>query len=103
MATFKVIDIIDGNTIKVSSWKWREYSGKRVRIVGYNIPDRDVYPTYAKDKLKTILEGKTIELKGVIGVERPVPDKLNDDLIKCSVFLDEINIANYFRELDEIT
>ncbi len=55
--TFKVVHIIDGDTIEVMPpWKWGDRSGIRVRPSGYNIPEagQSGYQN-AMDKLRKLL------------------------------------------------
>lgn len=99
MALFKVEEIINGNTIKVlEGWKWNGYLGKIVKVEGYSVPDNDWTKTYTESKLKNLLEGKAVELKSVSKVDKD--DKLNDNVIFCHVFLNEIDISTYFEELE---
>lgn len=97
MALFKVIEVIDGNTIKVARWQWNEeYSGNLVKIQGYSIADKS-YEEYVKNKLKTLLDGKSVELKRVIKADKG--EGTDQDIVYCSVFLNEIDISTYFGEL----
>ena len=95
MALFKITDIIDGNTIQVEGWKWGDFRGKRVRIQGYNITGQDKQ-SFAKMKLETLLNGEQIELKNVVTADK---GESGDDLLYCSVFLNDIDISQYFPEL----
>lgn len=92
---FVVTNIIDGNTIEVQGWKWVDYKGRIVKIAGYNVSSQ--YDSFAKKKLITLLEGKEIELKKVIKAEKRDGD--NNDVIYCSVYLNDVDIAQYFPEL----
>jgi hypothetical protein len=96
MALFTVTDIIDGNTIRVSGWSWNNLEGERVRIAGFNPQGAD-YIAFAKNKLQTLLKDKKVELKNVISSEKGTKEK--DDLITCSVYLNDIDISQYFPEL----
>lgn len=100
MALFKVTNIIDGNTITVDGWKWNNYTGKSVKIVGYNVNGEN-QNTFAKSKLEILLKEKSIELKNVQKAEFSIPP--GNDTIYCEVFLNDINIAQYFPELTTTT
>ena len=100
MALFKVEEVVNGNTIRVSGWEWSGHSGQLVRIQGYSVPDAS-YQNYVTNKLKHLLEGKSVDLKRVITVEKGFG--LKSDTILCSVFLNDIDIATYFRELSTFT
>jgi hypothetical protein len=60
MATFKVIEIIDADTIKVSpNWIFKERKGDIVKILGYNTPPEG-YQLMATSRLKMrITSGRT--------------------------------------------
>ncbi|OJX52727.1 MAG: hypothetical protein BGO88_12950 [Flavobacterium sp. 38-13] len=97
MALFHVIEIIDGSTIKVPSWKYGEERGQLVRIHGYSVPTDPIYQTYVKKKLESLLKDKFVELKRALGIEK---NNKGENIIRCSVYLNEIDISTYFRELD---
>lgn len=91
MATFSVTNIIDANTIQVTpNWKWGDNSGSFVKIVGYNPPNATA-TAFTISKLKTLLHGKSIELKN--------PSHVNQGTITCYVYLNEIDVSKYFPEL----
>lgn len=97
MALFSVTNIINGNTIAVSGWTWKgEYSGTKVIISGYDIKNGD-YDPIAKNKLEILLRDKQVELKNVIKAEKS--NTSGDDTIYCSVYLNDIDISQYFPEL----
>jgi len=61
--TAKVINVIDGDTIKIDT-------GQKVRYIGINTPEitypekpNDCYALEAKEKNKELVEGKTVKLK----------------------------------------
>jgi hypothetical protein len=88
---FKVTDIIDGNTIKVSpGWKWKEVLGDTVKVFGYRQPTTEELE-FTKSKLITLIDDKIVELKN--------PKEINGPTITCSVFLNGIDISQYFPEL----
>jgi hypothetical protein len=100
MALFKVNKIIDGRTIQVSGWKVGDsYKGSLVNIQGYEINDPK-YEPYVINKLKNLLEGKSVELKNVLTYEKGETE--GNDIVFCRVYLDEIDIATYFSELKNL-
>lgn len=98
MALFKVKNIIDANTIEVTGWKWndgeQEYAGKLVKIANFNVVKG--YESIAESRLKTLIYDKTVELKGVQKVEKGSQEK--NDIVYCSVYLNDIDIKQYFPE-----
>lgn len=89
MALFKVTDIINGNTIEVEGWVWKEFEGTKVVIQGYEVKEEK----FAQSILKTLILGKEVELKKVVKVDKG--DEIKGDIVYCSVFLNEVDIANY--------
>jgi len=88
---FKVMQIIDGNTIEVSpNWKWLAISGYTVKIVGYRPPTGE-FGDFVKAKLSILILGQTVELKNPISV--------NDNELNCFVYLNNINISLFFSDL----
>lgn len=100
MALFQVIDIVDGNTIKVSGWKWGNFEGQIVKIAGFTVKGAE-YNAFAKGKLTTLLKDKQVDLKNVITAEKGTSDK--NDVITCSVYLNDLNISQYFPEISPTT
>lgn len=99
MALFKVLNIIDGNTIETDGWKWGEdYAGKNVRIAGYKISDQQ-HNDFAKRKLIVLLEGKSVELRNPSDPSKGTGT--GSDLVTASVYLNDVDIAQYFPELKE--
>ena len=95
MAFFTVVDIINGNTIQVQpGWVWGNSKGDLVQINGYKLSSQ--YDSFAKNKLITLIKGKQIELKNATVVSK---DSNNIEVIFCSVFLNEIDVSQYFPEL----
>lgn len=91
MALFKVTKIIDGNTIEVEGWSWKEksFSGKIVKIQGY-----DASPI-SELILRTLILDKEVDLKTVIKAEKGTQS--GTDILYCSVFLNDIDISKYLR------
>lgn len=88
----KVIEVIDGDTFKVSpEWKWSDHSGSVVRAIGYDTPEEG-QPGYqeAKDKLASLIFDKEVELKN--------PIRITYSRLLCDVYCNEKNLADYFPE-----
>jgi len=95
---FTVTHIIDGNTIQVTGWKWGEFRGSKVKIMGYSFNGKGVnYNLLAKNRLENLILNKEIELQNVIRAEKSI--LLQDDIIYCSVFFNGVDISQYFPEL----
>ena len=89
-SSFKVALVINGDTIKVSpNWVWGNSTGNVVRVIGYSI-STDVEAEWGKGKLEKLLSGESVELKN--------PAMRNMELC-CEVYLNDVNIARYFPEL----
>jgi len=90
----KVIEIIDGDTFRVSlGWRWSSHSGDRVRPTGYDAPERDEDPVgwaIAKRKLAGLILGKYVDLGKGYRVDR--------GRLVCDVFYNGRNLASYFPE-----
>lgn len=96
---FKVTNIISGNVIKVESWNWRETDGTLVEIFGYRQPTPGSSETLAKSKLEVLLLNNEVELKKA----RDIKDLPDGKCIVCSVFLNDIDISEYFPELKPVS
>jgi hypothetical protein len=89
---FKVINIIDGDTIRVSpNWILGDNKGNIVKVKGYNTPTED-NQSHAIKKLSNLLKDKEIELNNARMFE-PYSEAL-----LSSVFLNGVDIATYFPE-----
>lgn len=104
---YKVDKIIDGNTISVSpNWLMAGKSGNLVKINGYKleITDKKVkFPeVFVKDlatnRLNSLIMDKIVDLRF-----RPTEtgDALNDGVLSCRVYYNDIDISNYFFEFDK--
>jgi hypothetical protein len=94
---FKVLDILDSNTIHVDGWNWgEEFSGTKVKINELLLNVIDV--NFTKSKLEILLNNKNIELVSPTNIDKG-KNKSGDDIIYCSVQLNGINIEVYFPEL----
>ncbi len=89
---FKATNIIDGDTFEVSpNWQWNNQTGNRVRPSGYDAPEiGQLGYEAAKEKLKTVVLGKNVELGSAYRIDR--------GRIVCDVYCNGINLANYFPE-----
>ena len=89
---FKVTEVIDGDTFKVSpGWKWNDKEGDTVRANGYDTPEQG-QPGYqeAKEKLEKLILGKDVELKN--------PIKITYGRLLCDVYIGGKNLASFFPE-----
>lgn len=89
--TFKVTNIIDGDTFEVSPpWKWRDQSGIGVRPSGCNVPEEGQPGcTKAKNKLRHLILGKEVELKNFVDIDY--------GRLICDVYAEGKGLADYFR------
>lgn len=90
MHTFKVTEIIDGDTFTVSpQWKWNGTSGDRVRPTGYDTPEKGTSgAAAATTRLHQLLNGKSVELGKAATIDR--------GRLVCDVYLNGKNLADYF-------
>ncbi|MFI5171930.1 MAG: hypothetical protein ACHQFW_06040 [Chitinophagales bacterium] len=96
MAIFFVTEIIDGKTIRVNkNWNWDSKVGNLVKISGYRTPNIEAMKL-TKTKLERLIKGKLIKLKNATMVRKTVA---GENAIFAHVFLDEIDISQYFPEL----
>lgn len=90
---YKIIEIIDGDTFKVSpEWKWNAHtSGTLVRLNGYNAPEKDQEGyREAKEKLENLILNKEVELKN--------PIRVTDGRLLCDVYYEEKNLTEHLPE-----
>ena len=96
MSTFKVIQILDANTIRVSPhWKLATAEGEmvddKIKIFGLNSASSN---EYVRLRLESFLLNKEVELIN--------PQMLNNDSspapITCTVLIDKTDITYYFPE-----
>ncbi|MBI4661630.1 MAG: thermonuclease family protein [Verrucomicrobia bacterium] len=90
MQTFKVTQVIDGDTFVVSpEWNWNKQAGDHVRPTGYNAPELGTpNGTAAAQRLRQLLLGNQIELKNAVKIDR--------GRLVCDVFLNSRNLRDYF-------
>ncbi|KRB55909.1 hypothetical protein [Flavobacterium sp. Root186] len=100
MAAFKILQIVDGETIKVAP-KWSlttqdgtKLIGETLKIRGYNLSNSS-NKNYAVDKLNKLLTNKELILKNPQVIDR---SNITDAKIICNVFVDDVDISNYFPE-----
>jgi len=90
---FKVINIIDANTIQVvPKWKWLDVYGDIVEIEEFLVVAKD--EQFIIEKLKVLLLSQIVLLKN--------PKGNFDNLLRCSIYLNEINISFYFPEIESM-
>jgi hypothetical protein len=92
MALFKVIEIIDGDTIRITpDWTWNNKKGNIIKIIGYSSPlERD--QKFAIKKLSGLVLNRDVELKDAqIYAEE-------SSAILCRVYLNEVDVSKYFPE-----
>jgi len=91
---FTVTNIIGGNTLDlIPTWTWGGLSGHRVQINGLNPIDT----TISMSKLQLLLNNKPVELKNPIRSYTDPSSSIN--ILICSVYLNGINVLDYFPEL----
>ncbi|WP_026109950.1 hypothetical protein, partial [Flavobacterium sp. WG21] len=100
MAAFKILQIVDGETIKVVP-KWSlitpdgtKLIGDTLKVKGYDL-SHSSNKNYAVDKLKKLLTNKELILKNPKILDS---SNITDAKISCNVFVDDIDISNYFPE-----
>lgn len=89
---FKVIEIVDGDTFKVSPrWQSGNVVGDTVRPTGYNTPERGERGyEEAAEKLERLILGKEVSL----GCAK----NFDHGRIVCDVTYNGKNLADYFPE-----
>jgi endonuclease YncB( thermonuclease family) len=88
--TQKVVEVVDGDTIRVSpGWAWRGHSGEVVRILGYDAPERGTLGhASARQKLVGLVFGRTVVLRN--------PIRLTYGRLLCEVYVGGTNVAAHF-------
>ena len=90
MALFKVISIIDGDTIRVSpNWSLNGRNGDIVKIRGYRTPLEQDQPFVTK-RVRNLLLNQSVELKNAIQFTA------DSEAILCDVVLNGVNVSKYF-------
>ncbi|MES2397379.1 MAG: hypothetical protein V4549_15320 [Bacteroidota bacterium] len=96
---FTVKEVVNGDEIKVEpEWSCEDNDGNlivgnHVIVFGYRTPQFGMAGyEFAKKKLEALTQGKEIELYN------PQFLKRFGEKIVCSVYLDDVDIANYFPE-----
>lgn len=93
---FTVKEVINGEELIVEpNWLWEGQEGNKVVVYGYSTPKSQMPGfEFAKSKLEALVKGKEIELFN----PRFFQKRYGDERLVCSVYLDEVDIANYFPE-----
>jgi len=93
MADFTVSEIVDGDTFNVKDgWEWDEKKGDTVRPTGYDTPEKgETGYEQAKQKLKDLVLGKTIDIKSAKTVDKW-------GRLVADVYYNDKNLADYFPE-----
>jgi len=96
-APFTVTQIINGITFRViPGWKWNNYEGSLVVIKG--IQTDPSYNLLITHRLNNLLINRPIELKNATKIIN-LPE---GTAIHCSVYLNEIDITQYFPEVKTV-
>jgi hypothetical protein len=93
---FVVNSVISGDEITVTpDWLWGGVTGNKVVVFGYTTPQVGMNGyEFARNKLNAILLGKVVELRNPTFI----PHLFGYEKLVCSVYLDGVDIANYFPE-----
>jgi endonuclease YncB( thermonuclease family) len=88
----KAVHIIDGKTFVISpSWHWRRREENRIRAAGYYCPEiGEPGWEMARSRLEELILYGDIELKN--------PGEIELGVLLCDVYLEGINIADYFLD-----
>ncbi len=103
---YKVIEILNGNTILVQPyWEFENKKGCMVIVNGYDLKhlaktmqgeELALWATVAKNRLTHLLLGNKVKLvnptKGVIATNAM------SNTIACAVWLNDVDISNYFPD-----
>ena len=92
---FRVKQFITADVITVEpDWLWQGKQGNKVIVFGYTTPEPNMVGyDFAKKKLEALLKDKQIELRNPTFYPN-----LGYDVLICSIYLDGVDIANYFPE-----
>lgn len=92
MSSFKVINVIDGDTFDVTpKWKWNSQTGNRVRPTGYDAPElHEPGGQAAKEKLKRLILNQEVDLREAHTIDR--------GRLVCDVYYNGRNLADYFSD-----
>jgi hypothetical protein len=96
---FRVTEIINANTIKISPrWAWEGYAGEFIKIKNFNTTSVDV-SNFIKTKLSNLLLNKEVELKNPTNATKGAN---NNDEITVNVYLNGVDISVYFPEMRSV-
>jgi hypothetical protein len=92
MDSFKVIGIVDGNTLEISpNWTLGDgATGNMVKAAGYNAPKTGKRALAIEQKLSIMLQNKNVELDK--------PDGIEDGKLVCEVYFKGSKLSDYFQE-----
>lgn len=102
MNNFRITEIINGNTVRVSPG-WiiangldnEERTGNEIRIKGLDSHPDD---KYAVLRLSSFILHKEVELSNPELIENPLPV---DGIVLCTVLIDKTDIVYYFPEFNK--
>ena|ERR1051326_8732391 len=99
MALFRVIRVIDADTIQVyPNWLWNGQQGNIVRVYGYSSPTDPHVQASARGKLNNILQNQLVELKNPFIA--PSNNVIAQPQLVCRVFRNTVDVSRYFPELN---
>ena len=90
MAFFTVMQIVDGDTFKVSpDWRWQQETGNCIRPTGYDAPELDsLSGALVRNQLARMILGKQVELASAYRVDR--------GRLVCDVYFNGKKLDEYF-------
>ena len=92
MSLFKVLEIVDANTIKVDDWQANGKEGNLVRVLGYDTSTEKIDDSFFKNNLTKLLLGKEVKLVGA----KEITEESGQWTVHCRVYLNDIDISTYF-------
>ena len=83
----KVTKVVKADTFEVfPPWRWKDQSGIKVRIADIETPSEgEVGYERARERLKSVVEGKNVELKNM--------KEVDFDRLVCNVYVNGKNVA----------
>lgn len=91
MEYFNVKRVIDGDTFEVDpTWVWDKREGNRVRIAGFDAPERRrPGAKAATDRLTRLIQGKRVGLGTV--------QRIHGNRLVCDVFVGQSNLVSLLQ------
>ncbi len=85
----KVANVLTADTFEVfPPWRWEGQSGIKVKVAGIEaLYEGEVGYARAKEKLKSVVEGREVELRN--------EKEVDYDKLVCDVYVDGKNVADY--------